>query len=641
VETRSLWRRGRSAQPAEAAARGLGPARHWRNAIIGPWLPWAVVAGWDDTEVNAQTQADGGAPGLFGRGTRLIWSHIRAHPRPFAISLGGAFLYAVGSIAVTVALGHVTDRVLRPAFGAGVSAGTILLAVGSLMGFAALRAVGIGVRRFFSGVFGSAVAATLRDRVSDRYRDLSLAYHRRTATGELLAHMEADVEAAVDVLYPVPFAFGVTFLAVFAMVMLLVADPYLFAVGVLTIPSLAVMNRSFARRMQGPAQRAQKRIGEVSGLAHESVDGALMVKTLGREDAETERLRTKAAQLRNERVRAGYIRADFEPALESLPSLATVAMLGVGAWRVSTGAITLGTLVAVVTVFGMLAWPMRFIGWILSELPRAVAGHERIDEVLQQPITLERSARPIDLPGGPLDVRALALTHEFDGLRVLDGVTFEIAANESVALVGPTGVGKSTLAQLLVRLDDPTRGEIHLAGVNLRLVDPRSLRRSTAIVFQESFLFARSVAENIALDPGAPFDDIRRAAALARADGFIERLPAGYDTVLGERGYTLSGGERQRVALARALIRRPRVLILDDATSAVDPTIEAEILARLRRELQTTLIVVAYRLSTIRLADRVIYLEDGRLRATGTHDELMAREPGYLAMARAYERGER
>ncbi len=581
------------------------------------------------------------ARGLFGRGMRLVGSYIKAHPKPFVISVCGAFTFAVASIAITVALGRITDQVLKPAFGEGVSAGTVWLAVGVVMALATLRAVGIGVRRYYSGVLGSAVGATLRERVSDRYRDLSLAYHRATPTGELLAHMEADVEAAIDVVYPIPFAIGVMFLVTFAMISLILTDPFLAIVGLLMIPALAIMNRSFARRMQGPAQRAQERIGDVSTVAHESIDGALMVKALGRERAEVERLREKAQQLRVERTTAGFIRAGFEPALEALPSLAITLMIGVGAWRVSTGAVTTGTLVQMVVLFGLLAWPMRFIGWILSELPRAVVGHGRIVEVLEQPITIERAAEPVVLPDQPLDVAAEALTYEFAGVRVLDEVTFHVHADESVALVGSTGVGKSTLAQLLVRLDDPTSGEILLGGVNLRHIETASLRRAASMVFQDSFLFANTVAENIALDSDASRDEIERAATIAQADRFIRALPKGLDTVLGERGHTLSGGERQRVALARALVRRPRVLILDDATSAVDPTIEAEILAGLRQELQTTLIVIAYRLSTIRLADRVLYLERGRIRASGSHDELLEDEPGYAAMVRAYERGER
>jgi ABC-type multidrug transport system fused ATPase/permease subunit len=591
--------------------------------------------------VQTETQDRADARGLFGRGARLVVSYIKWHPKPFVVSVCGAFLFAISSIGVSVALGWVTDEVLQPAFEGGVSASTVWLAVGVVMALACLRALGIGVRRYYSGVLGSAVAATLRERVSDRYRDLSIAYHRGTPTGELLSHMEADVEAAVDVLYPVPFAIGVMFLVLFALVSLILTDPFLTLIGLLLVPTLALMNRAFAKRMQGPAQRAQERIGDVSAVAHESVDGALVVKTLGRERAEVDRLHAKAEQLRAERVHAGLIRANFEPGLEALPALTVTVLIAVGSWRVSTGAVTIGTLVQVVTLFGMLAWPMRFIGWILSELPRAVVGHGRIVEVLEQPIRVERPAEPVVLPDEPLDVRAQGVSYGFERIRVLDEVTFEVRANETVALVGPTGVGKSTLAQLLVRLDDPTSGEILLGGVNLRHVDAASLRHAVSLVFQDSFLFANTVAENIALDSGASREAIERAAAIAQADRFIRDLPQGYDTILGERGHTLSGGERQRVALARALVREPRVLILDDATSSVDPTIEAEILAGLRAELRTTLIVIAYRLSTIRLAERVLYLERGRLRASGSHDELMAAEPGYLAMVRAYERGER
>jgi ABC-type multidrug transport system fused ATPase/permease subunit len=579
--------------------------------------------------------------GLFRRGIQLVSAYIRMHPKPFAAAVAGSLLFAAASICLTIALARATDQVLAPAFEGQVNTGEIWLAVVALMTFGVLRAGGIMVRRYYSGVAGERVMATLRRRVADRYRELELQYHRETPTGELLAHMEADVKAAVDVFWPVPFATGVIALTVFAMVSLLVADPWLALVGALLFPTLALMNRSFAKRVEGPTERAQERIGDVSSVAHESIDGALVVKTLGREQAETERLSERAEELRRERVEAGRIRATFDAATDSLPALANAVLLAIGSWRVASGGITLGELVGFVALFGLLSWPMRFIGWILAELPRAVVGYARLDEVFAQRAAVTPPAKPVALPGGPLGLQVKDVRHVFDGQTVLDDVSFEIEPMESVAIVGPTGVGKSTLAQLLVRLADPDHGTVLVGGVDVRDADPVALRRDVTIVFQESFLFAASIRENVALDTGATEADVVRASMIASADRFVRELPQGYETVVGERGHTLSGGQRQRVALARALARAPRILILDDATSSVDPTVEADILGALRRELSTTLIVVAYRLSTIRLADRVIFLEDGTVKATGSHDELLATQRGYAAIIHAYERGER
>jgi ATP-binding cassette, subfamily B, bacterial len=595
--------------------------------------------------VNTQSSTQAAAPaapeGLFGRGLRLIVSYVRMHPGPFLISVAGAVLFAFASIALTTALGRATDEVLRPAFEGGVSSRRIWLAVGALMAFGCLRALGIMTRRFFSGVAGERVMATLRTNIADRYRRLALAYHRETPTGELLAHMEADVKAAVDVFWPVPFATGVIVLIALAMIQLLAADIFLAMVAMVLFPTLALLNRNFAKRMEGPARRAQERIGEVSAVAHESIDGALVVKTLGREAAETERLADRARALRDDRVEAGFVRATFEAALDALPALAAALLLVVGSWRVSVGAITLGRLIGFVALFDLLAWPMRFIGWILAELPRAVVGYDRLEEVFREPVTVLPAVDPVPLPEGPLGLHAADVRHVFDGSRVLDGVSLRIVPQESVAIVGQTGGGKSTLAQLLVRLADPEAGTVRIGGVDLRHADPASLREAVSIVFQESFLFSTTIGENIALDSEADRHAVERAARIAAVDRFVGLLPAGFDTVVGERGYTLSGGERQRVALARAIVREPRVLILDDATSSVDPSVEAQILAALREELRTTLVVIAYRLSTIRLADRVIFLERGKVAATGSHDELMATAPGYAAIIRAYERGER
>ena len=579
--------------------------------------------------------------GLFMRGMRLVVAYIKLHPWPFTVSVAGALLFAVSSLLLTKALGRATDEVLRPAFEGGVSSQAIWAAVVSLMVFGCLRALGIMIRRYYSGVSGERVMATLRTQISDRYRDLALQYHRETPTGELLAHMEADVKAAVDVFWPVPFAIGVLALVVLALVSLFRTDVWLALIGLVMFPALALMNRSFARRMEGPARSAQEAIGEVSSVAHESIDGALVVKTLGRESAETTRLRERATALRDHRVAGGYVRATFEAALDSLPALATALLLAVGASRVASGAVTLGELTGFVALFGLLAWPMRFIGWILAELPRAVVGWDRLQTVFDEQVTVTPPAHPQGLPDGPLGVAVRGVRRRYDDQLVLGGVSFEVAPSESVAIVGQTGVGKSTLSQLLVRLADPDEGSVAIGGVDLREVDPTSLRRSTAIVFQESFLFSTNVRENIALDSGADDDVVEAAARIASADRFIRALPDAYDTVVGERGHTLSGGERQRVALARAIVRSPRVLILDDATSAVDPSIEADILGALRRELRTTLIVVAYRLSTIRLADRVIYLEGGHVAGTGTHEDLLETMPGYAAIIHAYERGER
>jgi ATP-binding cassette subfamily B protein len=579
---------------------------------------------------------------IFRRGMRLVASYVRMHPKPFTAALIGAVSFAVASLWLTEALARATDEVLRPAFDGEVESRDVLLAVGALMLGGVGRALGIMLRRYYSGVAGERVMATLRTRVAERYRALSLRYHRETPTGELLAHMEADVKAAVDVFWPVPFAIGVILLAVLALAALVMSDPYLAAVGLIVFPSLAAMNRIFAARMEEPVRMAQERIGEVSAVAHESIDGALVVKTLGREQAETGRLFEKARALRDERVRAGVIRATFEAALDAMPTMAIALLLAVGSWRVASGAISLGDLIGFVALFQLLSWPMRFIGWILAELPRAVVGYDRLQEVFREPVTVTPAREGIPLPDGPLGLRVhdLHLLYEQQS-PVLEGVSFEVAPGESVAIVGPTGVGKSTLTQLMVRLVDPDEGHVEIGGVDLREVDVASLRSAVAVVFQDSFLFAESVRSNIALDSGATDEQVEHAATIAACDRFIRALPQGYDTIVGERGLTLSGGERQRVALARALVREPRLLILDDATSAVDPSIEAEILGALRRELSTTLVVVAYRLSTISLADRVIFLSGGRVEATGTHEELIETQPGYRAIIRAYERGER
>jgi len=559
------------------------------------------------------------------------------HPLPFVIAVSGAAVYAASTVASAVVLGRVTDRVIVPAFEEGVSTGTVVGGVVAILAVAIIKAAGIITRRYYAGMTAARVQRSLRTRVIDRYRELPLAYHRSRPAGELLAHAEADVEAATEVLHPLPFSTAAMLLFVFAIGALVVTDPFLAVIGLLMLPVLAVLNRAFGARIEPPASRAQQAIGKVSGVAHESFDGALVVKTLGRESNEVERMEEKAEELRRHRVEFGWARAGFDPAFEMIPNLGITVLLAVGAWRVSTADITIGTLVQFVSLFQLIAFPMRLFGWVLSDIPRAVVGRERLETVYSQKTTMPDAAETEDLPAVPLGVSVRNVSFSYDGHRVLDDVSFDVVPNESVALVGATGSGKSTLAQLLVRLADPEHGSIHAGGVDLRSVPAGELQSAASVVFQESFLFATTIHDNVTLELPATRAEVERAARLAQAHDFIERLPQGYDTIVGERGVTLSGGQRQRVALARALLRRPRILILDDATSSVDPTIEQAILAGLKQEVQTTLIVIAYRVSTIALADRVLFLENGRVVADGPHNELLA-YPAYESMVRAYER---
>ena len=571
------------------------------------------------------------------RGFRVVWSYVRMHPLPFAVAVSSAAIYAGATVASAYVLGRVTDLVLVPAFHGGVSGSSIALGAGAVMMVALVRSFGIVFRRFFAGLTAARVQASLRIMVVDHYRRLPMAFHRSKPAGELIAHTESDVTTATDVLHPLPYSSAVVLLVIFAVVSLILTDPFLAAIGLAILPLLTILNHFYSAAVEAPQMRAQEKVGEVSSVAHESIDGALVVKTLGREAAEVIRLAAKADGLRNERIKVGRLRAGFEPAFDSLPTLGAIILLAVGSWRISTHAISTGTLIQFLSLFQLLAFPIRLLGFVLSDVPLAVVGRARIEEVLSEPGRRRPDVGSTRLPEGPLSLQVKDLGFGFDGNAVLRGVDFTLQPHETIALVGSTGAGKSTLMDLLIGLEDPREGQVLLGGLELRSIDPEERRRAISIVFQESFLFATTVRDNIALDMDAGESEIREAARLAQAHVFIQNLPHGYDSVLGERGVTLSGGQRQRIALARALLRRPQVLILDDATSAVDPTVEATILRGLNQSLRCTLLVVAYRVSTISLADRVLFMEGGRIAAEGTHEQLLA-NPAYEAMVMAYER---
>jgi ABC-type multidrug transport system fused ATPase/permease subunit len=393
---------------------------------------------------------------------------------------------------------------------------------------------------------------------------------------------------------------------------------------------------------------AQALRGDVSGVAHESFDGALVVKTLGREGEETQRFADVTRRLRDANISVGRVSSAFDPVVQALPSVGVIIVLLVGVLRINAGAIDTGDLVRVTYLFTILAFPLQAIAWMLGDLPRAVVGAARVRRVLDATGALSYGVTVPPVVHRPTEVVVTGLRYGYpddpDGLAVLEEVSFRAAAGGTIAVVGPTGAGKSTLVNLLVRLVDPEAGQVAFDGVDLRDLAAGEVSRIAALVPQETFLFDDTVRGNVTLGADAPDEEIWAALTLAQADRFVRALPDGLDTVVGERGTVLSGGMRQRLALARALVRRPRLLVLDDATSSVDPRIEQAILAGLkdagRDDRPTTVVVVAHRRATIALADEVVFVRDGRVVARGPHPQLLRDVPGYADLVSAYDAAE-
>jgi ABC-type multidrug transport system fused ATPase/permease subunit len=577
------------------------------------------------------------------RGLAILWLAVREQRRAFTISVLGSSVYALMTVASALVLGQVTESVIVPQLQDGkVRGGALAAAALAIIGVAVLKAIGIVGRRLWAGVMQYGLQAEYRRRVTRQYLRLPLSWHAAHPTGELLSNANADVEATWYPIAPFPFAVGVLLMLAVTLVMLLLTDPVLALVGVFIFPAVAVINVVYSRRLSPLMTRAQQLRGDVSSVAHESFDGALVVKTLGREDSETVRFGGGADELRDAMIRVGRVRGVFDPIMEALPNIGVLMVLLIGASRLQSGAINVGQLVRVAYLFTLLAFPIRAIGWVLGELPRSVVGYDRVERVLSATGAQEYGDARLPEDAGPANPALIDVTFHYQGSEpVLSDISFEVRSGSTLAVVGPTGSGKSTLASLLVRLLDPVSGEIRLDGLDLRHLAAGQVPAAAALVPQQTFLFDDTVRGNVALGLPVSDDDVWDALGIAQADGFIAALPQGLDTEIGERGASLSGGQRQRLALARALVRRPRLLVLDDATSSVDPHVEAAILAGLRSaDLASTVVVVAYRKATIALADEVIYVERGRVLGRGTHEELLTTSPGYAHLVTAYERAE-
>lgn len=584
--------------------------------------------------------------GIIGRGLRVLLRAIRMEPFMFTLGALGAIIHSGTTIAGAFVSGAIVDRVVVPSIDAGEPAlAALAIAVVVLILVSVLKIAGMISRRLGAGAMQFRLQARHRRLVTRRYLGLPVSWHQKHQTGTLLSNANADVEAAFVPIAPLPFAVGTLVMLTISMVALFVTDWALALVGLAIFPALFALNVVYSRKMSPRMTRAQQLRAEVSAVAHESFDGALVVKTMGREAAETARFNVSADELRDSLIRVGRLRGLFDPIMSALPDIGTLAVLVVGVWRLSSGSIGVAEIVSVTFLFSVLALPVRAITWVLADLPASVVGWERVHGVLEATGDMTYGDKDLDGDGpARLDFDSVSFSYD-DGTKVLRDVSFDVPAGKTVALVGPTGSGKSTIASLAARLIDPDGGRIALDGTDTRELRHADLAATLALVPQIPFVFDDDVRGNITLGrelhgtdtDAAVWDTLR----VAQADGFVARLGDGLDTQVGERGTSLSGGQRQRLTLARALAGRPRLLIMDDATSAVDPKVESAILTGLKDGgAPASVLVVAYRRATIALADEVVYLEGGTIVARGRHDTLLAQVPGYADLVTAYERAE-
>jgi len=559
--------------------------------------------------------------------------------RPYRLSLVVSILLAVASQGAAIALVWLTKEAIDGALATN-DPHKLWLIVAGVLGVGFARAALMSGRRVISGRQALAVEMDMRQGLYAHLVRLSFGFYDRHQTGQLMSRATVDLQGVRFFLgYGLIFFFQNAITVVSVTIVLLVFQWKLALIALAITPALVVLAYRYSHITHPTLREVQQKLADVATVAEENIVGVHVVKSFAQEPQESAKFHARSAEVFDQTVKANRQRALYVPLISWIPMLAQGAVLLIGARMVTSGELSVGSFVAFNLYLGMLVMPLRSLGMWIGQAQRATASGERIFQVMDEPEEIAERPGAVELPPGDGDLRFEDVRFEYlEGRPVLDGVTLDVPAGRTIALIGQTGSGKTTLTSLVPRFYDATGGRVLVDGVDVRDLTLTSLRHAIGVISQDPFLFSASVRENITF--GAPdLDDaeVARIARLAQAHEFVERLPEGYDTIIGERGITLSGGQRQRLAIARALAVDPRILILDDATASVDASTEARIRVGLREAMQDrTTLIIAHRLSTIALADEIVVLDGGRIAARGTHDELLETSPVYRDI---YEHG--